>query len=326
MSQTGNPASLTPGALNDQAAARCDQLIAEARWLRIAVRTLAGGARLIDCGAGAIGGLESGRRLAEICTAALAEVQIVPGDSTVWPGPAVCVRTDQPVLACLAAQYAGWPLKLGDFFAMGSGPMRAARGREPLLEQLGLIERPQQVVGVLETDRLPSPDVVEHVAEQCGVEPAGVTLLVAPTTSLAGTVQVVSRSIETALHKLHELKFDIWQVTSGVGIAPLPPPAADPIAAIGRTNDAVLYGARVTLWLRTTDEQLARIGPQVPSCASSDFGRPFVDIFQRYNRDFYQIDPLLFSPAEVTFINLTTGRTFRFGEPRPDLLRQSFGL
>ena len=158
------------------------------------------------------------------------------------------------------------------------------------------------------------PVAVEHV-----------TLLFAPAASLAGTAQVVARSVETALHKLHELKFDVTQVVSGYGVAPLPPVAKGELAAIGRTNDAILYGGAVTLWVRADDEALAAIGPQVPSAASRDHGAAFAELFARYG-DFYKIDPLLFAPAVVEFRNLKSGRCHRFGRCEPGLVRKSFGL
>jgi methenyltetrahydromethanopterin cyclohydrolase len=138
-------------------------------------------------------------------------------------------------------------------------------------------------------------------------------------------VQVVARSIETALHKMHELKYEIRNVVSGIGTAPLPPVAADDLVGIGRTNDAVLYGGEVTLWVRDEDARLAEIGPQIPSSASADFGEPFAAIFERYGRDFYKIDPLLFSPAAISLVNLTSGRVHRFGGLRMDVLERSFG-
>jgi hypothetical protein len=132
------------------------------------------------------------------------------------------------------------------------------------------------------------------------------------------------RAIETAMHKLHELGYDLQSVVSGFGSAPLPPIAADDMAAIGRTNDAILYGGQVTLWVQDSDDRLAEIGPRVPSAASRDFGQPFAAIFERYDRDFYKIDPLLFSPAQVTFMNLSSGRAHRFGQTRSDVLQNSF--
>jgi methenyltetrahydromethanopterin cyclohydrolase len=106
--------------------------------------------------------------------------------------------------------------------------------------------------------------------------------------------------------------------------APLPPIAADDLAGIGRTNDAVLYGGQVTLWVRDNDARLAEIGPRVPSSASPDFGEPFAAIFERAGRDFYKIDPMLFSPAVVTLVNQSTGKSHHFGQLRPDVLARSF--
>jgi methenyltetrahydromethanopterin cyclohydrolase len=203
--------------------------------------------------------------------------------------------------------------------------MRSAAGREPLFDDIGYREQPDECVGVLETATLPPDEVCQQVATSCGIAPHGLTLLVAPTRSLAGAVQVVARSVETALHKLHELGFDLSRVVSGYGTAPLPPPAADDLAAIGRTNDAILYGGDVTLYVRGDDASLQEIGPRTPSSASPDHGEPFVDIFARYDHDFYKIDPLLFSPAVVTFANLDTGNSVCCGQLHPDVLRRSFG-
>ncbi|MGH7127431.1 MAG: methenyltetrahydromethanopterin cyclohydrolase, partial [Planctomycetaceae bacterium] len=163
-------------------------------------------------------------------------------------------------------------------------------------------------------------------AEKCGVAPQNVTLCVAPTASQAGNVQVVARSVETAMHKLYELGFDVWRVESGYGVAPLPPVAADDMTGIGRTNDAILYGGRVTLWVRGDDDSIAETGPQVPAAASDAYGKPFLEIFEEAGRDFYKIDPHLFSPAEIVFQNLDSGRVHRFGRTNHAVLVKSFGL
>lgn len=311
--------------LNQRAIQRCRDVVIRATPLRVSVVRDESGARVLDCGVHVRGGLAAGQALAEICLGGLGTVQIGGETPGLGSDVAVTVYTDQPVAACMASQYAGWQLAADRFFAMGSGPMRAARGREPLFEKIGFVEQPASVIGCLESDRLPPADVCHQIAEQCGVRPDDVTLLVAPTTSLAGTVQVVARSVETALHKLFELDYDLDRIVTGFGQAPLPPPAPDTIQAIGRTNDAVLYGSRVTLWIDDQDDRLAELGPNVPSAASPDYGQPFADIFARYDGDFYKIDPLLFSPAEITFINVVSGRVLRFGDVRPDLLHRSFG-
>lgn len=303
--------------LNEQANKLAVSLEAKAEALRIAAHHV-GGATVLDCGVAARGGLQAGLGMARVCLGGRAEVSLVPG-------PAVQVVSDDPVVACMASQYAGWQVSVGKFFAMGSGPMRAVWAKEKLFADIPGKESSPVAVGVLETRKLPPPEVVAYLSEQLGLPPERLTLLCAPASSLAGTVQVVARSLETALHKLHELKFDLRQVVSGYGVAPLPPVAADEIQAIGRTNDAILYGGQVTVWVRGDDEQLTAIGPMVPSSASKDHGAPFADIFERYNRDFYKIDPHLFSPAVITLVNLATGKQHVFGRLEPEILARSFG-
>jgi methenyltetrahydromethanopterin cyclohydrolase len=274
--------------------------------------------------------------VARVCLADLAEVSLVPGTIGDTACPHVQVVTDHPVAACMASQYAGWQIsvdlppgpdgKAKKYFAMGSGPMRAAAAREPLFDKIGYRESSPFAVGVLETRKLPTDEVVSWICERAKVPPNGLSLLVAPTASQAGGVQIVARSIETGLHKLHELGFDIGRVVSAFGTAPLPPVAHDDMSAIGRTNDSVLYGGHVTLWVRGDDSSIDAIGSRVPSSASADYGQPFVEIFERAGRDFYKIDPHLFSPAELTFCNLDSGNTRRFGRIDSDVLRKSFGL
>jgi methenyltetrahydromethanopterin cyclohydrolase len=310
--------------INRRALWLVEGILAHAHDRKVVIHLIEGGGRYIDCGIEARGGLLAGLELARVCMGDLTSVAIVPGEVAGRPTLVIEVVTDHPVQACLACQYAGWAISEGTYFAMGSGPMRAVRGREPIFDIIGFRETENAVVGVLETRNPPPPSVLAMIAAECKVTQSSVTLLAAPTASLAGGIQVVSRSVETALHKLAELKFDLTRIQSAQGTAPLPPVARDDLAAIGRTNDAVLYGARVVLYVTGDDASLEEIGPRVPSSSSHDYGEPFVSVFARYNHDFYAVDPLLFSPAEVGFQNLDTGRSHVFGGIRPDLLARSF--
>jgi methenyltetrahydromethanopterin cyclohydrolase len=311
--------------LNERAWELCDAMVADAEQLGITVQTMACGTRLIDCGVKSLGSVEAGLRLAEVCVAGLASVHFLSPDLAVWSGRRIGIATQHPVAACMASQYAGWEIKSDGFFAMGSGPMRAAAGREPLFGAINHRERPEACVGVLETSKLPPDSVCANLAEKCGISSHWLTLLAARTASPAGTVQIVARSLETALHKLHELGFDLSSVDRGWGTAPLPPIADNDLAAIGRTNDAILYGGYVELVVKCDDATLEEMGPRVTSSASPDFGRPFADIFSRYDHDFYRIDPLLFSPAVVVFENQQTGKRHEFGRFAPAVLAESFG-
>jgi methenyltetrahydromethanopterin cyclohydrolase len=310
--------------LNEDAAVLADVLQSAAKRYRVGVSKV-GRATLLDCGIATPGGLEAGRALAEVCLAQRGDVAFVPSPIAELPGPAVQVTSDDPVLACMASQYAGWQVSVGKYFAMGSGPMRAAYGKEEIFDHVGYRESPPLAVGVLETRKPPTEEVVAYLAERVRLPADRLTLLAAPCASLAGTVQVVARALETALHKMHEIGFDLKKVVSGYGVAPLPPVAADEMAAIGRTNDAILYGGLVTVWLNDDDEKLAELGPKVPSSASGDHGAPFAEIFERAGRDFYKIDKHLFSPAVIALVNLKTGRRHVFGRTEPAVLRKSFG-
>jgi methenyltetrahydromethanopterin cyclohydrolase len=312
--------------LNERASRLADYMAATADALRIAVHNTPNGTRVIDCGIAVEGGLQAGLAMARVCLAGQAEVALLPGSFDDLPVPLVQVQSDHPVLACMASQYAGWQVSVGKFFGMGSGPMRAVYGKEELFEHIPGREQASVAVGVLETTKLPGDEVTAHLAERLNLPPNKLTLLAAPASSQAGNLQVVARSLETALHKLYELDFDLGQVVSGYGTAPLPPVAHDFLGAIGRTNDAILYGASVVLWVKADDEQLVEIGPKVPASASPDHGAPFAEIFERYEHDFYRIDPLLFSPARVVLQNMRTGRSHTFGRLEREVMRKSFGL
>ncbi|MGB1926621.1 MAG: methenyltetrahydromethanopterin cyclohydrolase, partial [Rubripirellula sp.] len=203
-----------------------------------------------------------------------------------------------------------------------------ARGREKVLQDLKLSEQVDCVVGVLETEVLPTNSALQQIADQCKVQVDGLRIAIAPATSIAGSLQVVARSIETAMHKLHELQFDVGSVISATGHAPLPPPAkrGDVVGGIGRTNDAILYGSTVTLWVDHDDDAIADVIERVPSNASPDHGQTFAKVFKQYEYDFYKVDPLLFSPARVNIHNLRSGKSFGSGELSRDLLAESFGI
>ncbi len=311
--------------LNERAAQLARTMTADAALLGIRVATLDNGARRLDCGIETPGGFEAGRRLAEVCLGGAGQVELTTVAVEDLELPGVFVRTDHPATACLASQYAGWAIKPEGFFAMGSGPLRAiARVEGPLYEALGYSESAEGPgVLVLETRTLPSAAVADWIATRAGLAAERLILLAAPTATPAAGVQIAARVVETALHKLHELQFDVRRVLCATGTAPIAPIAKNDMRAIGRTNDCVLYGGRVQLTVDADDAVLERLVPQVPSSASRDYGTPFYELFKRYEWDFYKVDPHLFSPARITITNVKSGRSFEAGELNPDVLRQS---
>jgi methenyltetrahydromethanopterin cyclohydrolase len=310
--------------MNERAAALVDALVADADALGIEVHRLDSGARLVDCGAKARGGLQAGLGFAAACMGGLGRIDPVGvsvGERT-WPG--VAVAADEPAAACLAAQYAGWKLEHDDFFAMASGPGRALARAEDLFEELAWKEQADRAVLCLETQQQPPPEIVAKVAQRCGVEPSAITFLIARTASICGSVQISARVVETALHKLHALGVDPARVRGGWGCCPIAPVAKDDPTAIGRTNDAVLYGGTVHLWIEGADREVADLAQRLPSAASDAFGTPFGELLAAADWNFYDIDPLLFSPAAVTLTSTESGRAHHGGKLAPEVLERSF--
>jgi methenyltetrahydromethanopterin cyclohydrolase len=304
-------------------------LVQDALALRLETARLSNGCMIVDAGIAATGGIEAGRRIAEICMGGLGTVSLRQSPSHIrWP-LSLSVHSSNPVLACLGAQYAGWSLVHGEgkegFRCLGSGPGRAAAAREELFNELGYRERADAVCLVLEVDRRPPLDLTDKIARDCGVRPTGLTLILTPTQSLAGSTQIAARVLEVALHKAHALGFPLAQVVDGAGAAPLPPVAPDFLTAMGRTNDAILFGGSVQLFVDCDDADAKNLAESLPSRASKDYGKPFAEVFSEAKFDFYRIDPNLFAPAMAAVTSLRSGRTFHAGGRDDVLLNLSFG-
>src|SRR5262245_16950153 len=314
--------------LNARAAALIKTLVAAKAELKIAVARGERGEPLIDAGRRMHGSIAAGLAIAEICMGGLGKVQLTASAITPrWPWT-LLVHSSNPVIACLASQYAGWRLSYGEgkdaFFALGSGPARALARVEPLFETLDYRDPAKNAALVLESLPAPPPEIVDQVLKACGVAPERLTILYAPTQSLAGGTQIVARVLEVALHKAHELKFPLDRIVEGMAAAPLAPPHPDLITAMGRTNDAIIYGGRVQLIVAGSAADARALAEQLPSAGSRGYGQPFAEIFKRFKGDFYAIDPMLFSPGQITVTALETGESFHAGQLNLKLLDASF--
>ena len=313
--------------VNARAAKLVAAIAADADALRCRVSTGAAGERLIDMGAATPGSIEAGRRLAEVCMGGYGSVAVhMASGLDAWP-LGVTVHSMDPVIACLASQYGGWTLKddASGFFALGSGPARALARTEELYKELGYTDHHASGTIVIEGDAPPPEAVTRKIAADCGIAPSALSVLYAPTGSLAGGVQIAARVLEVGLHKAHELGFPLHDIVDGAGTAPIAPPIPDFIQAMGRTNDAIIYGGRVHLHVKGTDAAAEALARDLPSSASAAYGRPFAEIFAEVAGDFYKIDGKLFSPAMVTVSNITTGRSFKAGAIAADIVNRSFG-
>jgi len=310
--------------VNDHAAPLLQALLKQADVLQLHVTKHASGCTIVDAGIQSQGSAEAGRLIAEICMGGLGKVSLCADTRFAGFDRAVSVSSDQPVLACLASQYAGWALGHDKFFALGSGPARALAQREDLFKELAYVDTADSTCIVLETDKIPPTQVIEKIARDTHVAAENLTVILTPTSSIAGVVQIVGRVLEVALHKAHTLHFPLENIVSGQGLAVIPPVSQDFITGMGRTNDAILFGGYVDLQVRGSDESAQQLAQQLPSCASKDYGKTFAEVFQFYDMDFYKIDPLLFSPAQVRVTNLDTGQVYETGQLNADLIETSF--
>ncbi len=300
----------------------------EAEKLRISSQKI-GGATVVDMGIKVPGGFEAGIILSKICMGGLAEILLSRFQLVDLVLPATVVYTDYPIEACMASQFAGWKIKVGSYFAMGSGPARAlARKPKKLYEEIGYSEEASEAVLVLETDKLPTEDVVKYVSDATGVKPSDLYIVVAPTNSLAGAVQVSARIVETGIHKLHTLGFDLKTIKYGYGVAPIAPLHPDPLIMLGRTNDMLLYGGE-TFYIVDfpDDEKLKEFVEKTPSTASKDYGKSLAEKVKEIGIEFlYKVDPGVFAPAVVKINNIRTGKTYMAGKLNASLLRTSIDL
>lgn len=312
-------------------------LVEQADKLRVKVGKLPNGATVVDAGIEAPGGLEAGRIIGEICMGGLGTVSLSFGtNSARWPYQVNVHSTNGHQLP--GSQYAGWSLSHGEgkgaFYALGSGPARAMAVKvkdgvetsvEELYKELDYRDRCDETAIVLEVDRMPPVELVDKVAKACQLDPSKVTVILTPTSSLAGGVQVVSRVLEVALHKAHSLHFPLENIIDGCGSAPVPPPHPNFVKAMGRTNDAILFAGQVHLFVKGSSEQAKMLANELPSSTSRDYGKPFAEVFKEYNYDFFKVDAMLFSPARVTVTAVDSGLSFHAGQLDETLLERSFG-
>lgn len=294
----------------------------------VAVSKSMAGATVVDAGVKAPGGFEAGKKLTEICMGGAGKAQFgfkTYGDITF---PSITVSSDNPAIAMLGSQFAGWRIKDGDSIAIGSGPVRAlALKPKDIFEEIGYKDQSDRAVLTLESNVLPSDSLIEKVATASNIKAENLIVVVAPTASVAGLTQVAGRIVEVGIHKLRTLGLSPNIIRYSLGYAPIPPLGTDFEVAMARTNDAILYGGTVYCTVNYDDEDaLQNIMQQAPSMASKDYGKPFLQIFREADKDFYKIDHGLFAPAALIINNAKTGRTFKAGQINPKVLAQSLGF
>jgi len=309
--------------LNDSALEAIRPALENPGLFGVRVETLHG-ATLLDFGIATPGGYTAGLIFSNTCMAGMGQAWIGSADYGAMALPTIHVASGAPSLALMASQYAGWAISKGKYFAMGSGPARALKGDEEIFKHIPHKEISQTAVLCLETSKTPPKEVIEYIFAKTGVTPGGLYILMAPTSSVTGSTQISARVVETTIHKMHTVGFELKDIIAGCGSAPIAPVSPDGMEAIGRTNDCVLYGGSAHITVDCQPGFLEEKIGQIPACASKDYGRTFKELFAQYG-DFYKIDPLLFSPARVSVANVRDGSFHTAGKIDADMLARSFG-
>jgi len=294
----------------------------------VSVKETKSGTLLVDAGIEAKGGFHAGKIVTEICLGGYGKAKVSHMHLDDLKLPSIFVYTDHPAIAMLGSQFAGWQIKVGEYNAIGSGPARALvlKPRE-IYEKIDYEDKADVAVLVLETSKEPPETVVQYIYEQCKVQPENLAIVSASTTSIAGSMQVSGRIVETGMHKLLKLGFDPKLVTHAWGYAPVAPVHPKFAQAMGRTNDAILYaGVAYYTVSYDDDEELKELLEKAPSIASQSYGQPFFEIFKKVGYDFYKIDPNLFAPAVLIVNNAKTGKVFKAGKMNVEVFKRSIGF
>jgi len=314
--------------VNKEAFLLVKELIINSEKLKVDVSYLDNEATVIDLGQRVAGSWEAGRILTEILLGGLGEVSFETFPAKIANNylPAVNVRTSHPLISLAGCQISGWELSPGNFAPILAGPGRTlGRKADDWLEPYTDYE--DDFDKAIITIESPDPVTVKQsnqLAEACNVEPNMLYILIAPPASLATYIQVSGRILEQTIHRLKEENFELDNITQAQGFCVIPPLIDDNLIAMGRMNDALIYGGHAQFTVKTEDKEVESVIKKITADNSKVYGRPFKEIFKEADLDFYNVPKELFSPASVTFVNQKSGNIFKAGGFNIEVLEKSF--
>ena len=314
--------------LNQNVMPKVRQIIASQEKLGCKLITTDCGTKLIDMGINCRGSWEAGLLYARVMLGDLGIVQLgqfpLSGDYTL---SSVEIHTNDMLTACFGSQIAGWVIRDSDDVMVVSGPGRALAAAESdqFIHLIDYRDNSTEAVLCVQRDKYPSEALITYAAEACGVHTKDLYLLIAPDNCIVGSIQVASRFLEQASHKLYSKGLDPGKVLHCRGSAPIAPVIKDPLKAMGRINDALVYGSELEIWIDANDSEIAKAIHQIVGKTSSpNYNELFQDIFVKGGGAFYLLDPDVNSVGRIQIHNINTGRAFCAGEINYELLRRSF--
>jgi len=313
--------SLTEGALPF-----VNELIDDAEKLKVEVLTI-NDATVIDCGINTEGSIEAALLFIEISLGGLATVQpSYPKGNDDLSYVIIQVTTDQPVLTTLGCQAASWNIAKGNFFGMACGPGRAlAQKPSKIYKLLDYHEEHETAILCIESDILPSDEIIDYIAEKCNVERKNLILLMIKTACIVEYFQMAARAIELGIFRLVEqLKYPKERILSAIGTGLVAPFSNDKEISNDRVNNALIYGTRFDLTVKSEDDDynLVELISKIPSKSSELFGKSFLEVFNATGKDFANFDLSLLAPTEVHITIQNSQEKYQAGKIDKEYLKR----
>lgn len=287
-----------------------------------------GGATIVDMGLEADGSWQGAKLWVKAAHGGMADFTYGRMSVKGMDLPTAEVMIDDPMLSVIACEAGAWQLGEGEFAPVGSGPARAKANADRFAQKVEYEDPSSHVLLQMQINRLPEEEALRFVADACSIPLANLIVLVAPSASLVGAVQVASRAFEQCIISLaRSTSFDISTIVYGYGAAPIPPVIKDETLAMGRINDALVYGGSGGMWLRHhDDDEVRRTAEALPFSvqAGEDYGKGYAEIYETYGRSLFNIPAKLDSPAKIMMTNMLTGTVAVAGKIDEDVLYRSF--
>jgi methenyltetrahydromethanopterin cyclohydrolase len=305
-----------------------EKILPYAEQLNCKVIHMPDGATVIDMGVHAPGGWQAGKLFVEATIGGLGYVTFGSFQVEDLSLPSIDVYIDHPVEATQSSQFSGWQMPGSDpaskITPIGSGPARAIARNDRWSQASPYQDIHHETVFAAQTTETPAEDFIAEVAAACKISPQNLYILAARTASITGAIQIGSRTVEASLGKIMALGFDLSKVVCGMGTCPIVPPVHDEFKGMDRVNTALIYGATVRYVFDCEDHEIEQLIKKLPFNASPRFGEPFAKIFEEGERNFYKVDKDIHSIAVYEITNYASGRTFKAGEIRVDMLKAAF--
>jgi len=310
---------------NERANLLVQKIIDNIDSLKVEIAHLSNGARIIDCGVVAHGSYEAGVMASEIGMGGFSKVQLVEPKNPKQKTPSVLVDLEHPGVVTLCSQGA-FPIfenQKSPFYISGPGRVLFRKPKE-IYDFFEYTEITKNPVFIIEDDEYPTVSFVEKLSQMAQINASNFTFVVVPIPSLAGNVEVASKTIEDVMFNLFlTFNWDVRKISRARSITPVMPVFSKEENKFQLTpDDYIFYGGEVELYVKNIDDQLKKIVPKIVFENTPGFGKLFLEMVKEANGNVREINgyPYIFSPAKITVISVETGETLSAGHNNMDYL------